>query len=847
MAMSLPFVRDRARALQRFFDWCRLPQMLDRPALVIHGHFYQPPRENPWTGIVDREPSAAPLHDWNERIHQECYRPNGFARIHDDGGGVVDVVNNYERMSFNFGPTLLGWLERHHPRTYRRILDADRKSRARRGGHGNAIAQAYNHAILPLCNDRDLRTQVRWGLGEFRQRFGRPAEALWLPETAADDRTLNVLAAEGMRYALLAPSQAARVRDAGGQWRDVAGGGIDPRRPYRWTSPDGSGRSLTLFFYDAGVARAIAFEGALHASHALLDRCSAAAGGAGSVVHAATDGESYGHHFKHGERCLAYSLAVLAERRGFWVTNYGELCDHLGPAGEVALARGEEGLGTSWSCAHGVGRWLRDCGCQTGGKPGWNQRWRAPLRTALDLLRDAAAELFEAEAGALATDPWALRDDYIELMVASPRGSVDVEESRTRFFERHARRPLGEAERERVLALLEMQRSSLLMYTSCGWFFNDLAGIETVQILRYAGRLVDQMRALGAEPPEARLLEVLAEARSNRPEAGSGADLWRREVASARVTPASLAAHVYLRALPDDAEPPFEGDEAGHHWELHHWRKGRQGRLAVATAKLLLREHATGTTHAFSGCAVDLGSMDLRCVLGRFPGDEAYARACERLWAELDRGSILPLLRVAEEAFGPDEYGVAHVLPSARAALSEALFGAMRQRYLAQNEAIYQDALPTIGMFVEAGLPLPEELRLAAELALRRHFDAEIAAAPLARFDAGAYQRALAIAEQARRWGCELGLDAAKRRFDALLERLLYRVCAGAVDDEHAGSEPTATALELLALGERLGLSLDLERAQEQLQPIVPRGAAASEPLRRLLVAVGFSPRLTAG
>src|ERR1051325_2220614 len=442
-------------------------------SLVIHGHFYQPPRENPWTGEVETEPSAAPVHDWNERTHAECYAPN---------------VDNYPLISFNFGPTLLSWLAEHHADTYRKILSADKESAEARGGHGNAIAQAYGHAILPLCNERDRVTQVVWGLADFRFRFGREAEALWLPETAANDDVLSLLIDHGMRYVILAPNQAK--------------GEIDSSKPYLFRHVDGSGRSLAVFFYHGPLARAIAFEGALGSSRGLVERFIDAAR-AGDLVNVATDGETYGHHFKFGDLGLAHALRVEAKAAGFWITNYAQYLDHHPPTRVVEIDNGPDGEGSSWSCVHGVGRWTRDCGCQTGGEPGWNQKWRQPLRAALEFLRDDAAAKFES--AALLRDPWAARNDYISVIL-DPRKRASLD--------------------PRVLDLLEMQRSALLMFTSCGWFFSDLAGIETLQVLRYAARVIDLMDQLDLDPPRKQFRDILAEARSNRPEKGTGADIF---------------------------------------------------------------------------------------------------------------------------------------------------------------------------------------------------------------------------------------------------------------------------------------------------------------------------------
>ena len=367
-------------------------------ALIIHGHFYQPPRENPWTGEVEVEPGAAPYHDWNERIHSECYGPNAFAHI---GAGAA-VVNNYRNISFNFGPTLFSWLASHQPRTYQRILDADRDSAAARGGHGNAIAQAYGHAILPLCNERDRLTQVLWGIEGFRFRFNREPESLWLPETACNDETMSVLIDQGLQYVILAPEQAGRIRRQNETW-SANGGVVDTTRVYNYSRADG--RSIAVFFYNGQLARSIAFEQALRSSNTLVDGF-IRVGRSGHLVNVATDGETYGHHFKFGDLCLAHALEIEAKDAGFWITNYAEYLDHHAPEADVELNLGPLNEGTSWSCAHGVGRWTRDCGCHTGGQAGWNQRWREPLRLALNVLRDNSIKHFETRGVDLFANPW---------------------------------------------------------------------------------------------------------------------------------------------------------------------------------------------------------------------------------------------------------------------------------------------------------------------------------------------------------------------------------------------------------------------------------------------------------
>ncbi len=487
--------------------------------VCIHGHFYQPPRENPWTGEVDEEVTARPYHDWNERITAECYAPNGQAVA----GGLSA---SYSRMSFNFGPTLVAWLEANARETYRSILAADRASRERFSGHGSALAQAYNHAILPLANRRDKVTQVVWGIRDFERRFGRRPEGMWLPETAVDDETLEVLAEQGVAFTILSPSQAAAVREPGAsEWREVEASGIDPREPYRVPLP--SGRSIAVFFYDGALSHALAF-GELardggELAQALLSRFSEHA--EPQLVHVATDGETYGHHFPGGDRALAEALEAI-EGSGFArLTNYGESLERFPPRREARVVPN-----TSWSCAHGVARWSDDCSCSAG-RPG-SHAWRRPLRQALDWLRDALAPLYEAAASALFRDPWAARDDSIDLVLDLSPASVE------QFFERQAIGPLSAEERSTALGLLELQRNALLMYTSCGWFFDDPGGLETRQVLRYAARAVELAEEHLGGSLEPLFLRLLEGVRSSLGERRDASELYRTLKAPHVTTPA---------------------------------------------------------------------------------------------------------------------------------------------------------------------------------------------------------------------------------------------------------------------------------------------------------------------
>jgi alpha-amylase/alpha-mannosidase (GH57 family) len=493
--------------------------------VCIHGHFYQPPRENPWTGAVERQSSAEPYHDWNERITAECYAPNASSPILDGDGRVARKINNYARISFNFGPTLLAWMERHKPEVLRAIVKSDRESMRRFSGHGSAIAQIYNHMIMPLASRRDKATQAIWGLKDFSHRFGRVPEGMWLPETAVDLETLEVLADLGIKFTVLAPHQARRVKEIGrGEWLDVAGGKIDSSRAYLCPLP--SGKSVNLFFYDGAISAEVAFGELLKSGEGFGRRLIQAFNGENrhELVHIATDGETFGHHRRHADMALAYCLHTIERDRSARLTNYGEYLEKHPPTDAVEIVEN-----SSWSCAHGVERWRDNCGCHSGMHPDWTQAWRKPLRKAMDWLGGRLAEVYENEAAPCLRDPWEARNDYIEVILDPAAGCVE------KFFRRHASRTLSSRERKKTLQLLEMQKNVLLSTTSCGWFFDDISGIETVQVMRYAARaieLAEETAGIDLEPEYRRMLEA---ATSNAH--GSGARVYESFVKPGRSEP----------------------------------------------------------------------------------------------------------------------------------------------------------------------------------------------------------------------------------------------------------------------------------------------------------------------
>ncbi|HJX34266.1 MAG TPA: DUF3536 domain-containing protein, partial [Desulfatiglandales bacterium] len=508
--------------------------------LCVHGHFYQPPRENPWLDTIERQETASPYHDWNERVTCECYGPNTRGRLHGKGGRILKLLNNYEYMSFNFGPTLLMWLEDKHPWIYGQIIAADRISRVRYRGHGNALAQVYNHIIMPLASHRDRLTQIRWGLEDFRHRFGRDAEGMWLAETAADTQTLKMMADEGIRFTVLSPSQAKAVRPFtkghdSSSWQDVSGGRIDPSRPYRVMLNKEGSKFIDIFFYDGPLSRSVAYEKILTSGADLLSRIKYIFKNhkdGPRLVSIATDGESYGHHFKFGEMALTWLFDHVERDGEIRLTNFGMFLDMFPPENEVWIFEN-----SSWSCPHGIERWRSDCGCSVGRNPAWNQAWRSPLRQGLDWLSSELSIIFEERASRLLKDPWMARDEYMMLLLDRPG------DKKRDFLNSHRIRPLNDDEQIEIFSLMESQRMALYMFTSCGWFFDDISGIEAMQVLMYASRAIDLVRPWSKKHLESGLMGILKKAKSNERRYGNGAKIYEDLVKLSRVDPSLLTAH----------------------------------------------------------------------------------------------------------------------------------------------------------------------------------------------------------------------------------------------------------------------------------------------------------------
>ncbi|MBU1042866.1 MAG: DUF3536 domain-containing protein [Candidatus Omnitrophica bacterium] len=508
--------------------------------ICIHGHFYQPPRENPWLEEIECQDSAYPYHDWNERISAECYQPNVASRILDNERKIINIVNNYSKISFNFGPTLLSWMERHDPETYKAILEADKKSLELYNGHGSALAQVYNHMIMPLANSRDKRTQIIWGIKDFEHRFKRKPEGMWLAETAVDLETLEILAEQNISFTILAPRQAHRCRKIeGGRWRIVKDGRIDPKMPYRCNLP--SGKSIVLFFYDGLISQDIAFSGLLDNGETFANRLISAFtpdSESAQLVHIATDGETYGHHHRKGEMALTYCLYNIESKNLAQITVYGDYLAKYPPREEVEIFEN-----SSWSCIHGIERWKSNCGCNSGGNVGWNQQWRAPLREALDWLRDHMAQVYEKTLSKYNIEPWDLRNDYIEMLL--DRDTDAIQE----FFKKHVKRKCSKEEETKILKLLESQRHAMLMYTSCGWFFDELSGIETVQIIQYAARALQLVKEISGISLESSFIGLLERAKSNIAQYSHGAHIYELFVQPAMLDLKRVGVHYAVSSL----------------------------------------------------------------------------------------------------------------------------------------------------------------------------------------------------------------------------------------------------------------------------------------------------------
>ena len=681
--------------------------------LTIHGHFYQPPRENPWLEAIELQDSALPFHDWNERITKECYNPNSVSKIVDSRNRILDVVNNYAHMSFNFGPTLLSWLEHFAPLTYERIIKADIESITEHSGHGNAMAQVYNHIIMPLANENDKITQVKWGIRDFEYRFGRKPEGMWLAETAVDDETLRVLVDNGIKFTVLSPYQADKFRQKNDkEWTDVSWGNIDPARSYRYYIKSEPEKYIDLFFYDGAISRSVAFDELLKDGNKFIRRLKEGVSDCRDypqLINIATDGESYGHHTKFGDMALAYVLKIRAKDEGFTTTNYAEFLDKYRSDCEVEIKQA-----SSWSCFHGVGRWKEDCGCSTGGHPGWNQKWRKPLRNALDYLRDELIKVYETEGVKYFNkDIWDVRNNYIEVI-------LNRDEMNVRKFQQENFKPeLSDDDKVRAMELLEIQRQALLMYTSCGWFFSEISGIETVQIMKYAARAMQLAVKFTDKNLEENFLNILAEAKSNIAEYGTGKDIFERFVSPSVVTPKQIASLWALSSLYQD----FEDEESVYCYTItkHDYKKVQKGTSTFIVGNIEIQSKVTLQKSNLIFALMQFSGGDFHCAIKEY--SDEYSKLKANLIRTFLLNPLTEIIRSMDESFGKDYYTLKDIFIEERRKILQILLKSKLEKFSQIYQNMYDEGKGSIYHLQGLGLKIPDEFKIAAGYALNKKFN----------------------------------------------------------------------------------------------------------------------------
>jgi alpha-amylase/alpha-mannosidase (GH57 family) len=759
--------------------------------ICIHGHFYQPPRENPWLEEIELQDSAYPYHDWNERITVECYAPNTASRLLDGEGRILAIVNNYSRISFNFGPTLLAWMEKHDPGTYLAILEADKLSRERFSGHGSALAQAYNHMILPLANSRDKKSQVVWGIKDFEKRFGRAPEGLWLPETAVDTETLEILAEQGIKFTILAPSQAKNIRKIGETqpWQSVEGGKIDPSACYLCRLP--SGKDINLFFYDGPISQEVAFGKLLTSGQAFAERLTGAFSDARDwpqLIHIATDGETYGHHHRYGDMALAFCLHSIESNHLATLTNYGEFLEKNPPRYEVQIFDH-----TSWSCGHGVERWRNDCGCNSGMHGGWHQKWRGPLRGALDALRDQLIPAYTREASLYLKDPWEARDNYIEVILNRAEENIEG------FLKRHEVRELSRQEKSRALKLLETQRHAMLMYTSCGWFFDEVSGPEALKVLEYASMAMQRTEEILGLSLESLFLSDLEKAPSNL--YGNGGEVYRRFVSPSKVDLTRVGAHYAVSSLFNDYP---ERMKIFHFTvESEHYEKVKAGKMALATGQARIHSDFTWDEVTKGFAVLHLGDHNISGGLTQFENEEAFSLMRKEIGSAFERGDTTEAVRVMDKHFSMNNFSIWHLFRDEQRKVIHQILEFNHAGIEASYRKIYEDNNPVVNFLSSLNIPIPKPIFLSVEyiinVDLKTAFEKE-------EVDTEKLKRLIV---ESNRWGIDLDRPAMEYEVSSWLTSLMEKVVQNPINPSLFLR--ITNALELL---EPLSLNLNFWKAQ---------------------------------
>ncbi|MDB5491818.1 MAG: glycoside hydrolase family 57 [Micavibrio sp.] len=712
--------------------------------VCIHSHFYQPPRENPWLDAIDYQESAQPFHDWNARIDFECYHPNSRARILDDEGWVTRLTNNYARISFNFGPTLLSWLEKYDQATYQAILDGDKQSQQRYGGHGSAIAQAYNHIIMPLANRRDKETQIKWGLRDFESRFEREAEAMWLPETAVDTETLEILADHGMKYVILAPNQARPEQ-----------GNLDTREPYAIELP--GNKSIAAFFYDGGLSQAVAFENLLHNGEHFARRLLSGFDNRsqGQLLHIATDGESYGHHHRHGDMALAYALDFIEKSDAAKLTNYGQYLEISPPQGTMRIHEN-----SSWSCAHGIERWRSDCGCNSGMQRGWTQQWRAPLRQAIDYLRDEIEKPFLALADSFTDDPWAMRNDYISLILQGR------EKAQAEFFKKWVKQGT-ETSPITIIKAQELQRNLLLAYTSCAWFFDEISGTESVQVLQYAARVIELAEDILDLHLEEGFESILEQAPSNIDAFQNGQNVYTQLALPARIDFLKLAAHIAATNLLRDKIQDGHLHAFDYHW--HDISRSYFGKAQMMSAHISALSNVTGENHQIEFVIIHLGDQNISVGALPYSGAASYAEMTKEFQDAFAKGETMQALRLLDKYFDGNLYSLNDLLRDQKKEIIDVVFSQTLESVEDQFDLIYDQHYPVMRYLSSLHIALPPVFSHIARFVQSSMIEAELREEPV---DCEALKNHI---REAALWGVEIDAARVEAQYLQALRRLSKR------------------------------------------------------------------------
>ena len=760
--------------------------------ICIHGHFYQPPRENPWLEEIEVQDSAYPYHDWNEKITAECYAPNTASRILDSENRIIGITNTYAKISFDFGPTLLSWMERHKPDVYQAILDADKLSMENFSGHGSAIAQAYNHMIMPLANKRDKYTQVIWGIKDFEKRFNRYPEGMWLPETAVDLETLEVLVSLGIKFTVIAQRQAGRVKRIGetGNWVDATDEKIDSTMNYLCHLP--SGQSINIFFYNGKIAQEVSFGGLLSDGEGFAKTLLSAFNDVNDhpqIVHIATDGETFGPRHRFGEMALSYCLYHIESGNLAKITNYGEYLDKHSPTHIVEIIDN-----SSWSCVHGVERWRDNCGCSTGSNPGWDQAWRKPLRVAMDWLRDRIIPVFRSEASKYFEDPWNVRDEYIEVILDRSRNNVES------FLKKRAARELSRSEMVRALKLLEMQRNAMLMYTSCGWFFDDISGIEPIQIMKYALKTIQYAEELQELSLNQEYLKFLSKAQSNTPE--STMEIFSTFVETARSNLLRVGTHYCISSV--FKEYPEDSKIFCYTAKSEKYNRMEAGKLRLVTGKAEIISDITLEEKTICFAVLYLGDHDINGGAREFAGENEFTIMQDEIKEAFNNG-ITETIRCMDTHFKGNIYSIWHLFKDEQRKILNQLSGLTYDEIANSYRKIYKNKYAIMNTFHGLHIKLPKPFFVATEYILNEDMQ------QLFREDTLDVDSLGRLIDEAEKWNIQIDTTTLSYVMSSWLNTIMDKIQKQSEDSQLF--EMIDKTLEIV---KPLSLSLDLWQAQNK-------------------------------